>query len=323
MDELNKSKNQSEDVSIVILTYNKLGYTKQCLKALQKNTPKQYLNDVVVVDNGSTDGTQQYLKSLEWVQLIANRDNLGFAKACNQGAEKAVGDVLVFLNNDTEVQKNWLEPMLSTLKDKKVAIAGSKLLFPDGLIQHAGVVIASDHIPRHIYYRDGADKLYVNKQRNFKAVTAACMAIKKNIFEEVGGFSKEYINGMEDIDLCLKVFHKGYKIMYCPKSVIIHHESVSRARHKYDIQNNDLFLEKWGDEEPDEQKYYDEDGRSWFYKKDRELVNKYYNIYYDQKPIVFQAPGYLYRFFHRVMTAIGLILKFDIKELRQRITKVK
>ncbi|RJO61532.1 glycosyltransferase, partial [candidate division WS5 bacterium] len=251
---------------------------------------------------------------------IRNKENLGFAKGCNQGAQVAKGEILLFLNNDTEVQVGWLESMLEVLKDKKTAIAGSKLLFPDGLVQHAGVAISNDHIPRPIYYREGADRPYVNKRREFKAVTAACMAINKEVFKEVRGFDEKYINGMEDVDLCLKVFHEGYKVIYCPQSVVVHHESISSGRHDKDIKNMDIFLEKWGSEVPNEQKYYKEDGRSWFYKKDKELVNKYYNIYYDRKPLLLQVPGYLYRIFHKFMTGLILFIKFDFKELKIRLT---
>lgn len=308
-------------IKIIILTYNKLSYTKKCLRALRRNTFEEFLGDVVIIDNNSTDGTQDYLKKIDWINLVENKVNTGFAKGCNQGAKLAKGDILLFLNNDTEVRKGWLEPLLKALEKKEVAVAGSKLLFPDGLIQHAGVVIASDYIPRPIYYRESADKPYVNKQREFKAVTAACMAIKKDVFEEVGGFDETYINGMEDVDLCLKVFHKGYKIIYCPKSVLTHHESISSGRHDYDVKNMDIFLDQWGDEEPDEQQYYREDGRSWFYRVDRELVNKYYNIYYDQKSLIAQVPGYCYRFFHKIVTGLRLLVKLDFDELKKRMAR--
>lgn len=306
-------------ISIIILTYNKLEYTKRCLNALKKNTLSGDLSDVIVIDNSSSDGTPEYLKKLNWIQPVINKENQGFAKGCNQGARLAKGEILLFLNNDTEVQKGWLESIIEALKNKEVAVAGSKLLFPDGLIQHAGVVISNDHIPRHLYYRESAKKIFVNKQRGFKAVTAACMAIKKSVFERVGGFDEVYKNGMEDVDLCLKVLHKGFRVMYCPKSVVIHHESVSPNRHKYDLKNLDIFLEKWETEEPDEQKYYEEDGRSWIYKKDRELVNKYYNVYYYEKPLLLQIPGFLFRIFHKLMTGLVLILKLDFKGLAQRI----
>ncbi len=309
------------NISIIILTYNKLDYTKKCLEALRKNTPKEFLKDIIIIDNKSSDGTQEYLRKIDWINFVENKINTGFAKGCNQGAKLAKGDILLFLNNDTEVQKGWLESLLKVLEKKDVAVVGSKLLFPDGLIQHAGIVIANDRIPRPIYYRESPDRPYVNKQREFKAVTAACLAVKRDIFQEVGGFDETYFNSMEDVDLCLKIFNKGYKIIYCPESVIIHHESVSPGRHDYDIKNNKLFLKKWSNEEPDEQKYYKEDGRSWLYRKDRELVNKYYNIFYDQKPLILQIPGFCYRFFHKAVTGISLLLRLDFQELKKRVAK--
>lgn len=262
-------------VSIIIPTYNGLALTKKCLESLKKNTPELYLGDVVVVDNGSTDGTVEYLASLSRIKPIFNRKNLDFAKACNQGAKKAIGDIFVFLNNDTEVQKGWLEPLLETLREKNVAVVGSKMVFPNGLIQHAGIVISKKYIPQHIYWGKKANLPYVNKKREFQAVTAACMAVKKEVFKRVGGFDEGYINGLEDVDLCLKAKGLGYKVYYYPESVVVHHEGMSQDRFKEVGHNEKIFLEKWKDKiEPDEAKYYLEDGLGRFYSKKRIIKDK-------------------------------------------------
>ena len=118
--------------SIIIPVFNRLQLTKQCLDAIIANTP-QNLYEVIVVDNASTDGTKNYLSSLNdaFIKIITNKMNLGFAKACNQGAQAASTEYILFLNNDTEPQKGWLQPLIDILvNDSTVAAAGSKLLFP-------------------------------------------------------------------------------------------------------------------------------------------------------------------------------------------------
>jgi len=248
-------------VSVVIPTFNKLNFTKKCLNSIFKYTPK-FLAEIIVVDNGSTDGTTTYLKGLKGIKRILNTENLGFAKACNIGAKASKGDYILFLNNDTEVQKGWLEPMIETIESSDdIAIVGSKLLFPSSTIQHAGVVITKDLIPTHIHYNVSSEKPFVNKKREFQAVTAACLLIKKKDFEKVGGFDEEYINGYEDVDLCLKIKELNKKIVYDPRSVVIHHESISEGRFNKNDHNTKVLFRKWGEKlKPDIDKYLFEDG---------------------------------------------------------------
>ena len=313
-------------VSIIIPTYNGVALTKSCLSSLKKNTPAELLSDIIVVDNASYDGTVEFLNSLEWLKVIFSKKNFGFSKACNQGAEKAKGDILVFLNNDTEVQKGWLEPLLETIREKDVAVAGSKMIFPNGLVQHAGIVISKKYIPQHIYYEKKADLPYVNKIREFQAVTAACMAIKKDIFVSAGGFDEKYLNGMEDIDLCLRVKELGYRIFYCPESVVVHHESVSVGRFKSVNKNEEIFLKRWkGRVIPDEEKYYREDGFGWFYIKSKNLRNKYLigSGRAKDKPFSFKLMRVIYLAFHRIILGAKLVLKLDFKTLSKKIRKAR
>jgi len=282
-------------VSIIIPIFNNLDYTKKCLNALKSNTRENYLEDIIIIDNKSSDGSEDYISRTNWVRLLSNDKNEGFAKACNRGAKNATGKIFIFLNNDTEVQRGWVEPLIDALEDEEVAISGPRLLFPNGLIQNAGVIISSDHIPRHIYVGEDSNKPYVNKKREFNAVTGACLAIKKNIFDDIGGFDEEFINGMEDIDLCLKVRKMGKKILYCPKSVVIHRESMSPGRSKFNKQNNELYLKRWSNIEPDEQTYYKEDGRNILYRLNKELNNKYLSDKYKDKVFMLKKQGYIYR----------------------------
>ncbi|WP_454061317.1 FkbM family methyltransferase [Candidatus Nitrospira salsa] len=235
------------DCSIVIPVYNKVDLTKQCLTQLAMVTDGVSY-EVIVVDNNSTDGTEAFLETLEGdVQIIRNTENLGFAKACNQGARAARGKYLVFLNNDTIPQREWLSVLVKEAEaDNDIAIVGSKLLFEDGTLQHAGVVISRCLlIPYHIYGNLQGDVRCANHRRELHAVTAACMLVKRKFFDEVEGFDEAYRNGFEDTDLCLKIGEKGGKIVYQPESWMYHLESQSPGRKEYEEDNAALFKERW------------------------------------------------------------------------------
>ncbi|MDY7032726.1 MAG: glycosyltransferase, partial [Thermodesulfobacteriota bacterium] len=228
------------DCSIIIPLFNKIEYTRECLNALLKNTSKD-LYEVVFVDNGSTDGTIKYLKTVQRslsedisIKVVSNEQNLGFAKACNYGANMASGKYLVFLNNDVAAMSNWLKPLIRvTERDSSVAAVGSKLLFPDKTIQHAGVLIIDDQklpdplVARHIYYQKPEDFVESNQMRTYQALTAACLLIRRSAFDQVRGFDEGYWNGYEDVDLCFKLQMKGWKLVYQPESILIHYESQS------------------------------------------------------------------------------------------------
>ena len=222
-------------VSIVIPTFNNLPLTRQCLEALKQNTPAES-HEIVVVDNASNDGTVEFLherQSKGELRFISNSKNLGFAKACNQGAAATNAGYVLFLNNDTEVQAGWLEPLVKILDaDEKVAAVGGKLLYPDGTIQHAGVAMADVKgrdalMGFHLFAKEKANFGMANECRVYPAVTAACMLVRKSFFAEAGGFDEGYWNGYEDVDLCLKFQESGYLTVYEPACVVIHHESQS------------------------------------------------------------------------------------------------
>jgi GT2 family glycosyltransferase/lipopolysaccharide biosynthesis protein len=240
-------------VSIIIPVYNKVEYTRQCLEALIKNTPYD-LYEVIIIDNASTDETHEFLTQLEGdIKIIKNETNKGFAVSCNQGAAEARSAYLLFLNNDTEPQNGWLQPLINVLdNDPAVGAVGSKLLFPDGTIQHAGVVIIEDNklldplVARHLYYQQQSNMPAANQPRTYQALTAACILIRKESFKNVGGFDEGYWNGYEDVDLCFKLQENGWELVYQPESVVIHHESKSGIeRFKSTDQNIKRLHERW------------------------------------------------------------------------------
>ncbi|MBI4644325.1 MAG: glycosyltransferase [Deltaproteobacteria bacterium] len=249
--------------SIIIPVFNNLSLTRQCLESIWDNT--DFPHEIIVVDNGSSDGTRDYLNLLEAageVRVIANCTNLGFARASNQGAQAAKGEYLVFLNNDTIVQRGWLRELVACArKDKKTGAVGAKLLYPDDTVQHAGVTFNKDtKFPHHIYRNYDRDHPAVNKEREFQAVTGACMLIRKDLFMAVGAFDEAYRNGLEDVDLCFKLRDQGHKIVYNPRAVVYHLESKTPGRHDREKENSRRFNEKWSDKIiGDDHKYHQED----------------------------------------------------------------
>lgn len=235
-------------VSVIIPTFNKWAYTSKCLQKLAQNT-SDVPYETIVVDNASTDPTRESLTRLgQPLRTKLNDSNLGFAKACNQGAAMARGKYLLFLNNDTEPQPGWLQAVVRAAEaDPSVAVVGSKLLFPDGTVQHGGVGFAYAEpfpiSPYHLDYRQpaaGSDEV-----RELEAVTGACLLTRADVFNAVGGFDEGYLNGYEDVDFCLKVRATGGRIIYTPDSVVIHHESVSDGRFLKALENIELLHRRW------------------------------------------------------------------------------
>jgi len=234
--------------SVIIPLYNEADLTEACLAALIGATPPD-LYEVVLVDNGSTDATGALLDSLDGdVTIIRNPVNLGFAKACNQGAAAAQGEYLVFLNNDTEPQPGWLEPLVGTADaHPRVGAVGSKLLYPDGRLQHAGVWIVDNRVHgilegRHRWHGEEDGVAEADVPQAVQAVTAAAMLVRASAFAEVGGFDEGYWNGNEDLDLCLQLGAAGWTVVYQPASRVVHLESASGPERWSKVGENMLRL---------------------------------------------------------------------------------
>jgi GT2 family glycosyltransferase/glycosyltransferase involved in cell wall biosynthesis/tetratricopeptide (TPR) repeat protein len=238
---------EKPEVSIIIPTFNKLELTQQCLRALQANTPAPR-HEIIVVDNGSTDGTVEFLRVEEAagrLRAVLNPQNGGFARACNQGVKVARTGLLLFLNNDTQVTPGWLEALAETLRRPQTGIAGAKLLYANGRIQHAGIGFIGN-VPDHPHRHAPADAPEVNQFRELDMVTGACLMIRTELFWQLAGFDEAYRNGVEDIDLCLRVRAAGWKVVYQPKAVAFHLEGQTAGRFDHVSENLRLFFERWG-----------------------------------------------------------------------------
>jgi GT2 family glycosyltransferase len=250
--------------SIIIPVYNRPMLTKQCLDALLAERRSGIDGEIIVVDDASNDTTAQLLTEYAThIRTVTHVKNLGFAAACNSGAAIASGQYLLFLNNDTIPTAGWLEALIAYIEEHPAAaIVGSKLLFPNQTIQHAGVVICQDGNPRHLYNGFPADHPAVNTSRRFQVVTAACALFQREVFEQASGFDTAFLNGYEDVDLCLRIGERGHEIHYCHSSVLYHLESVSRDQQSRQQQANFLlYRQRWeGRVRPDDLQYYLEDG---------------------------------------------------------------
>lgn len=249
-------------VSIVIPLFNKAEYTRNCVEALARTLDPAESVEIVLVDNASTDGTREFLDSLSGdVVVVRNTENLGFATACNQGARVSRGRNIVFLNNDTVAQPGWLQALLAAAKEEGAGICGARLLYPDGRIQHAGVAFNGDGVGYHIFNGFPKDHPAVSKRRRVQAVTAACMLVRRDLFESLGGFDEGYRNGFEDVDFCLRAGEKGHRILYVPECAVIHHEETTEGRKAHDRENLERFLAHWkGKVAPDDERIYAEEG---------------------------------------------------------------
>lgn len=253
--------------AVIIPTFNGAPLLRTCLNSLFEHPPVDCDWKVIVVDDASTDGTLEMLKNYEEaIEVVALELNSGFATACNEGAARATDcESIVFLNNDTIPIAGWLDALMALAHQTPEAGAvGAKLLYPDGSVQHAGVVIGQDGWPRHLYAGFPGEHPAVNRTRRVAAVTAACLLVRREDFERVGRFDSAFHNGFEDVDLCLRLVRLGREVWYCADSVVYHLESVTRwptGQAQDTSENERLFAERWlGQVAPDDVQHYLDDG---------------------------------------------------------------
>ena len=240
------------EVSIIIPVFNQFQYTHACVASLQI-VEESLPFEVIVVDDCSTDETTDLVPSMNGVVYLRNKTNSGFIASCNRGAEKARGEYLFFLNNDTIVKPGCLSALLETFaEEQKTGIVGSKLVYPDGRLQEAGGIIWRDASGWNYGKFDDPDKPEYNFLREVDYCSGAALMIRKSLFQKLGGFDQKYAPAYyEDTDLSFKVRKAGYKVFYQPLSEIIHHEGatggtdLSTGTKKHQDINRSTFAETW------------------------------------------------------------------------------
>lgn len=228
-------------ISIIIPSKNQYKVIKRCINSIyQKTTYKNY--EIILVDTGSTDKRVLSLyrefkrkhsnfKLVEWPEVP-----FSYSRSCNKGVEEANGEIIVLLNNDTEViTPNWLELMAGDAQRKEIGAVGCLLFYPDGYhIQHAGVGVGLGGAAANSFSKmtlsqrmSQTQHLMLNTKHDMTVVTAACLMIRKNVFDEIKGFSEEFRVTYNDVDLCLRLYEKGYQNLYTPYVRLKHYESLS------------------------------------------------------------------------------------------------
>lgn len=239
------------NVSIVIPVLNNAAVTHACLAALAAHTPAGRF-EVIVVDNASDDETRRMLGRVKGLHVIANDANAGFVDACNQGAAAARGEFVLFLNNDTSVLPDWLEPLLRTLADHPSAGAvGARLLFPDGRLQEAGNIIWSDGAGWNYGKFEDPEAPEYGYVREVDYCSGACLLVRRELFARLGGFDRRYAPAYyEDTDFCFRLREHGYTVLYQPASRIVHLEGATAGRDeatgfkRHQAVNRETFLER-------------------------------------------------------------------------------
>jgi GT2 family glycosyltransferase len=233
-----------------------------CLRSLFERTHYQDF-DVLVVDNGSREPQTFELfracASRYAGRFAVRRDDgpFNFSRLVNGGVGAIGGPYILLFNNDIEaIEPDWLRAMLEQAQRPSVGCVGARLLYPDGTVQHAGVIVGHGAPARHAFQcaeRDAAG--YANRLRtvaNYSAVTGACLLVRREVFAAVGGFDEAFAVDFNDIDFCLRVRNAGYHNLVVPHAELIHRESVTRGhpragaasnrRHDQEIA---LFHERW------------------------------------------------------------------------------
>jgi len=248
----------SRRLSVVIPAYNDLKSLILCLKSLVATAGAAGMAgqmEILVQDDASPDLDLREIIGPP-AQVERNAANLGFAGNCNAGAARAGGDVLFFLNQDTQAQPGWFEPLVAMFDNPAVGIVGPKLVFPVGkdpaysevpAIQSCGGLYDGGKGPFHRYLGFAADDWRVNISERVAWTTGAALAIRAPLFVEVGRFDPAYGRGyFEDVDLCEKVKARGYEVWYCPEAVFTHKVGTSSAATAESFRANSLrFHERW------------------------------------------------------------------------------
>lgn len=225
-------------VSIIIPNKNNFEVLKKCLDSIFTLT--EYPNyELLIVDNASADkdvvAFYQELQARENVRILNYGETFNYSRANNQGASAAKGDLFLFLNNDVEVlSKNWLDELVYWALRPEIGVVGAKLLYPDGHIQHAGVVLGLQGFVDHLYL-NVPDAYYglmgsVNWYRNVSAVTGACQMMRRTVFVELGGYDENFQLIFSDVEICLRASQNQYRIVYTPFAQLLHHHGLTRGK---------------------------------------------------------------------------------------------
>jgi glycosyltransferase involved in cell wall biosynthesis len=250
-------------VSILIPMRDRIELLKGCVRSLREQTDYAR-TEIIIIDNDSMEeSTHEYLRELvagKIAHVVTEHGPFNFSGLINRGANAAKGEVLALLNNDIEAEEpGWLREMVSHAVRPEVGAVGSRLWYPNGGLQHGGVVLGLGGVAGQVYHMiPRGHPGYFNRaflQQNYSAVTAACMLVRKEVFVDVGGFDEINLAvSFNDVDFCLRLRERNWQIVWTPYANLIHHESASRGHQRTPAEQSQFFNEagymqkRWGAE---------------------------------------------------------------------------
>jgi GT2 family glycosyltransferase len=254
-------------LDIVIAVHNRFDLLTKCLGSIANAVGGKFEYNIVLVDNNSDkkDAMEFYNHLDTNCSVIRNQENLGFPKACNQGARRKTSPLILFLNSDVILWENSLTYMVEAMDDPKVGVCGMKLLFPEdlgdlqssniirprGKVQHVGIAMNIRTEAFHIFLGWDANHPKVNAVHNVSMVTGAALMVRRSLWNRVGGFLEAYGMGQfEDCDLCLSIRKMDYNVIVETKAVGYHYTGATAEKYQINYptnQNRLLFLQRWQD----------------------------------------------------------------------------
>lgn len=248
----NLPKFDTPEVSIIVPAYNQFELTYHCIASIALAYNKTSY-EVILADDCSIDETTQAEEIIGNLVISRNSENLRFLRSCNAASEKAQGNYIIFLNNDTEVTSYWIDELIAKHKqDDRIGMTGSKLLNLDGTMQEAGGIVWENGEPWNVGRNLNPLTPEFNYAREVDYLTGAAMCVRTDVWKKVGQFSQEFVPCYyEDTDLAFKVRAAGYKTVYVPHSEVVHFEGqshgtdVTKGLKRYQIVNQTTFRQKW------------------------------------------------------------------------------
>lgn len=251
------SPTPSASVSIIIPTRDKPDLLGRAIETLFQNA--NWANkELIIVDNGSIEPETlqlfERIRPSSNVTIVRDDQPFNFSRLINAGARVARGDLLAIMNNDVETEnRDYIGPLAALASDPQVGVVGAKLLFGNGLIQHAGIALGVRGITGHPGMGrrpdDPGPYHILSTTRRVSAVTGACMFTRRDVFERLGGFAEEYVVEFNDVDYCLRADAIGLAVVYHAASVLIHNEGSSRQDRplrEQEIRDRQRFIQQWG-----------------------------------------------------------------------------
>ena len=242
------------DVSIIVCAFNKWEYTLKCLSAVCKSLLQNVASvEVILVDDASTDRSQEIFSTIRGLKYIRNFTNSGFLQSANIGAASSSGEFILFLNNDTEPIGNWIDPLVRRARSsERIGAVGSKLIYPDGSLQEAGGIIFQDASGWNYGKHANSKHPSYNYARKVDYCSGASLLVRRKIWVELGGFDERFIPAYyEDTDFCFQLRSRELEIWFEPLSLVLHHEGISHGTDlseglkSYQLANKEKFYQKW------------------------------------------------------------------------------